>query len=275
MPPTISIAIVTYHPDISLLNRVLGSLHSSIEMAKEKEIISRCEVFLVDNGSDFCADHNVEVLIKESWPLINISFLTGHGNVGYGSGNNLAFKNSTGDYFVVLNPDVILEKNAIASAIFFMSKNQDCGLLAPSAFDSQHRQLSICKRYPSILDLAVRGFLPDKVRQLFSHRLAKYEMRDLLYQQDISWNPDLVSGCFMLFRRQVFSSIQGFNPKYFMYFEDFDISIRARKLSAIAYVPSVKIEHYGGNASRKGLRHISMFISSAIKFFNTHGWRWV
>ena len=64
MPPTISIAIVTYHPDISLLNRVLGSLHSSIEMAKEKEIISRCEVFLVDNGSDFCADHNVEVLIK-------------------------------------------------------------------------------------------------------------------------------------------------------------------------------------------------------------------
>lgn len=275
MPSKISIAVVTYHPNLSLLTRVLESLNSSIETATEKGIISRSEVFLVDNGSDFCEDHNIETLMKKKWPSLNIKFLTGHGNVGYGSGNNLAFKNSTGDYFVVLNPDVILERNSIASAIFFMLENQNCGLLAPSAFDSQHRQLSICKRYPSFLDLAIRGFLPNRVRQLFSHRLAKYEMRDLFDQQSIFWNPDLVSGCFMLFRREIFLSLQGFNPKYFMYFEDFDISIRTRKLSAIAYVPSVRIEHYGGNASRKGLKHISMFTSSAVKFFNTHGWRWV
>lgn len=270
---TISVSIVTYHPDLILLNKVLESLVSSLEMAKESGIIGEHEIFLVDNGRDFETDPTIMIPIKKK--DLNVKFLTGHGNVGYGLGNNLAFESSMGDYFVVLNPDVILEPKTMTSALSFMSTNNDCGLLAPAAFDHQGEKLSICKRYPSVIDLAVRGFLPRRLRKLFASRLAKYEMQDLLNQESIVWNPDLVSGCFMLFRREVFSHLQGFSPKYFMYFEDFDMSIRTRKISAIAYVPSVKIEHYGGNASRKGLRHISMFISSAVKFFNTHGWRWV
>ncbi|EFA68185.1 glycosyltransferase [Cylindrospermopsis raciborskii] len=270
---TISVSIVTYHPDLILLNKVLDSLGSSLEMAKESGIIGEHEIFLVDNGRDFETDPTIMTPINKKY--LNVKFLTGHGNVGYGLGNNLAFESSTGDYFVVLNPDVILEPKTMTSALSFMSTNNDCGLLAPAAFDHQGGKLSICKRYPSVIDLAVRGFLPRRLRKLFASRLAKYEMQDLLNQESIFWNPDLVSGCFMLFRREVFSLLQGFSPKYFMYFEDFDISIRTRKISAIAYVPSVKIDHYGGNASRKGLKHILMFCISAYRFFVTHGWQWI
>ena len=148
-------------------------------------------------------------------------------------------------------------------------------MLSPSAFDSNRRQLYLCKRYPSVLDLLIRGFLPHRLRSAFSARLARYEMRDLMSKDEVFWNPELVSGCFMLFRREVFESLQGFSPNYFMYFEDFDISIRTRKISSIAYVPSVKIEHYGGYASRKGLKHIFMFLRSAKTFFNSHGWKFL
>lgn len=268
----LSISIVTYHPDISLLNKVLAALNQSIKIAEYSGSISESEIFIVDNGSDFSPFSKSRDLIQRE---AHLDFLTGHGNVGYGAGNNLALSNSTGDYFLVLNPDVILDQNAIFSALEFMSQHQNCGLLAPAAFDHQGKKLSICKGYPSVLDLLVRGFLPYQLQKKFYKRLAKYERRDLMLKDKTFWNPVLVSGCFMLFRKQIISFLGGFDPNYFMYFEDFDISIRAGKISDIAYVPDVKIEHYGGNASRKGAKHISMFIRSAITFFNTHGWRWI
>ncbi|MBD2424583.1 glycosyltransferase family 2 protein [Phormidium sp. FACHB-1136] len=274
MPIKITISIVTYHPEIDLLKKVLSAIIFSSNESRKFGRLSNLEIFLVDNGNDFHSGVKPHFFVNEQInEKMNIKFLTGHGNVGYGLGNNLAFEKSTGDYFLVLNPDVLLEKDALTSALSFMEANPDCGLLSPSAIDSSRQKLYLCKRYPSIFDLLIRGFLPRRFRQLFSSRLAKYEMRDILDKEEVFWNPELVSGCFMLFRRDVFESLQGFNPKYFMYFEDFDISIRTRKISPIAYVPSVKIEHYGGYASRKGLKHISMFLRSAITFFNSHGWK--
>ncbi len=270
MSSKLSISIVTYRPNINLLNKVLSALNQSIKNANEYISFSDIDVFLVDNGSDF---NNSDKSRLFRYNQLSINILTGHGNVGYGLGNNLAFEKSVGDYFLVLNPDVLLEKDTLTSALLFMVANPACGLLSPSAVDSNRQKLYLCKRYPSVFDLLIRGFLPHQLRQFFSDRLASYEMREILDKEEVFWNPELVSGCFMLFRRDVFASLQGFSPDYFMYFEDFDISKRTRKISSIAYVPSVKIEHYGGYASRKGLKHISMFLRSAITFFNSHGWK--
>jgi GT2 family glycosyltransferase len=78
----------------------------------------------------------------------------------------------------------------------------------------------------------------------------------------------------MFLRREAFDEIGGFSARFFLYFEDFDLSIRIREAGwDIAYVPTAVITHHGGSASRKGLRHIFMFTSSAISFFNRHGWK--
>ncbi|KUE80788.1 hypothetical protein ATO46_14560 [Aeromonas schubertii] len=99
-------------------------------------------------------------------------------------------------------------------------------------------------------------------------------MADQLNNRDMLWDPPIVSGCFMLFRTDVLQQLGGFDPRFFLYFEDFDISLRAGKISRIAYVPQVKVVHHGGHASRKGWRHIWMFGRSMVTFFNIHGWRW-
>ncbi len=98
-------------------------------------------------------------------------------------------------------------------------------------------------------------------------------MRDLVGDKDIIHNPPIVSGCFLLFRTSILKKLGGFDPRYFLYFEDFDLSLRTRKITQIAYVPQVKIIHYGGQVAKKGRRHIIMFIRSSITFFNTHGWK--
>lgn len=115
--------------------------------------------------------------------------------------------------------------------------------------------------------------MPAGLRAHFCNRLAHYEMRDVINDHDIVWDPPIVSGCFMLFRTEVLKKLGGFDPRYFLYFEDYDLSLRTHDVARVAYVPSVRVIHHGGGASRKGFAHIRMFAASAFKFYNRFGWR--
>ena len=85
----------------------------------------------------------------------------------------------------------------------------------------------------------------------------------------------LASGCFMLVRTAAFQSVGGFNDKYFLYFEDFDLSIRLGSQGRLVFNPAIQIVHHGGYAARKGLQHMKYFIRSGLTFFRDHGWRWI
>jgi GT2 family glycosyltransferase len=77
----------------------------------------------------------------------------------------------------------------------------------------------------------------------------------------------------MVLRTALFRRIGGFDPRFFLYFEDYDLSLRVGREAAVAYVPSVRIVHHGGEAARKGRRHVAWFVRSAWRFFATHGWK--
>ena len=98
-------------------------------------------------------------------------------------------------------------------------------------------------------------------------------MRDLPLDQPTLGVP-ILSGSFMFCRREPIAAIGGFADDFFVYFEDFDLSLRASRVGTLAFVPQVKAVHFGGNAARKGLRHILLFARGAIVFFNRNGWRW-
>ena len=83
------------------------------------------------------------------------------------------------------------------------------------------------------------------------------------------------SGCFMMCRTSALYEVSGFDQNYFLYFEDFDLSLRIRRVGEIAYVPNVRIVHRGGKTANKGITHILMFCRSAVRFFKTYGWKWI
>ena len=85
----------------------------------------------------------------------------------------------------------------------------------------------------------------------------------------------LLGGCFLLVEARTLKAVNGFDERYFLYFEDFDLSIRIGKLGKLAYVPGVRITHSGGHTASKGLWHIWNFLISGIRFFSTHGWRFL
>jgi GT2 family glycosyltransferase len=267
----LSISIVTYHTTPALVNGAWPTILEAAERAVAAGLCDRFRLILVDNAErsdpalrDFVERHS-------SAP---IELHAGHGNIGFGAAHNLVLSNVQSNYHLVLNPDVRLAPDAIVEALRFMQAHPECGLLAPAVYDEEGRQQFLCKRYPAVLDFFLRGFAPAWLKRRFETRLYRYELRDLV-RESVLWDPPVVSGSFMFFRTGVLKELGGFDPRFFLYLEDFDLTLRAAKISRVAYVPSVRITHYGGHAARKGWQHVRMFVSAAFKFYRKNGWKWV
>ena len=274
IPSDLLVSIVYYNSDPDLLGDTIRSLDVAAGNAKRSGVLKRVELVLVNNGVERKKLEDLFAKIRIGYHNIDdLSLISGHGNIGYGSGHNLAIQKHQLDYHLVLNPDVLIAEYSLVEAFVFFDRHPELGLLAPSVFDAEGNRLYLCKRFPTVLNLLLRGFAPTWLKKMFSKSLEYYELRDLI-REEIVWDIPIVSGCFMLFRTKILLEINGFSPEFFLYFEDFDLSLRAAEISRIAFVPSVKITHFGGHASKKGWRHITMFLSSAILFFNRHGWRW-
>ncbi|KAG8150522.1 glycosyl transferase [Burkholderia catarinensis] len=267
----LSISIVTFRPDQALLARTLSSVETARGSLEHSSRELAVDAFLVDNGGE--ATTLAEIRSGLGMTEIDYTTLTGHGNVGYGRGHNLAIDATDSTYHLILNPDIDVEPDALVRALDFLNTHPEVGLLTPWIGDDHGHAQYLCRRFPALLDLLVRGFLPARMRQWFAGRLARYEMRDVINDRDIVWDPPIVSGCFMLFRTDVLKKLRGFDPRYFLYFEDYDLSLRTHDVARVAYVPSVRVIHHGGGASRKGFAHIRMFAASAFKFYNRFGWR--
>ena len=106
--------------------------------------------------------------------------IAGHGNIGYGRAHNLTLSLIDSDFHLILNPDVTVKEDALFLAVDQMTKNRDIKALSPSATDSSGNKQYLCKAYPSVLTLLIRGFGPSVVKRVFSDRLSVYEMRTFL-----------------------------------------------------------------------------------------------
>jgi hypothetical protein len=249
-------------------------LLEAIQRIKRDRPVAVVPIFFVDNSDRSPLSLDIFDDKKDQLDKLNVELrrLSGHGNIGYGSANNIVLEKIESEFHLILNPDVVLEKEALLNAIDMMSINKDVKVLSPNAKDSLGKKQHLCKRYPSILILFIRAFCPTFLQTLFSRRLAAYEMREISELQE-SDRIVIISGCFMFAETKALKEIGGFDENYFLYFEDFDLSLRIGRLGKLAYASNVQIIHSGGNTASKGLRHIWAFIVSGIRFFNTHGWR--
>ena len=275
---TLTISIVTFEPDLALLERCLRALSAALDAAREAGQMRAANVVLVDNTADRATAEAVvrmgETRFRDSG--VTMSYLHGHANIGYGAAHNLVMHGGNTHYHLVLNPDAELAADALTVGLAYLDAHPDIGVLAPAVTAPDGAREFLCKRYPSVLDLALRGFAPAGLRRMFRRRLELYEMRDVIDtaggEAGVSPIP-VISGCFMLVRRKAIDTTGGFDPGFFLYFEDFDWSVRLNKVTQTAYLPSFRVVHHGGGAARKGWKHIGWFAKSAVRFYGKHGWR--
>ena len=273
MPARLSAAIVTFRPDPKLLLDTVASLANAAQRARDMGELSGAALFLIDNSS-----HGPASALREAlslWPsaLGPAEIVSGQGNVGYGRANNLVLGRLDSDAHLVLNPDVEIDADALRAALSALRTHPGVGMVAPAVYRPDGAREYLCRRYPSVWVLFLRGFAPAFLRRRFDGAIAEYEMRDAIGNGFVAGVP-IASGCFLLARTPLLKSLAGFDPRFFMYFEDYDLSLRMGREAQVAYEPSARIVHHGGAAARKGIRHIAWFIASAFRFFSRHGWRW-
>lgn len=272
----LAVSIVVYNSDPELLISTLNSLNVAVDYAKVRLPALVVTLCIVENESIRQLNlKQVEAYIHatDSVMFDRIDLKMVGANLGYGRGHNLAMNGA--DFHLVLNPDVSLSQTALYEGLSYMLSHPRTVLLSPKVVDRNGDNLHPCKRYPTVLDLGLRGFAPQSLKDKFSTRLSRYEMREISARTEPVVGVDIVSGCYMLVRSEALAAIGGFDERFFLYFEDFDLSLRLGRVGEVVYLPAMEVAHYGGNAAKKGLRHIALFAQSAWKFYQRHGWRWL
>lgn len=192
-------------------------------------------------------------------------------NDGYGKGHNKGFELSqdisNSKYHIVLNPDIYFEAEAIDKLQSFMESNEDVGLVMPKVFYPNGDFQYLCKLLPTPADIFLRQFAPRKIREKNDN---KYTLKNANY--DIQMDIPSLSGCFMFFRASHFKEIGGFDPRFFMHFEDIDITRRIGNVARTVYYPETKIIHAHEAAHKKSKKLLLIGFQSAYKYFNKWGW---
>jgi GT2 family glycosyltransferase len=275
-PASLSVSIVLYHSPVDVLGNTLDSLCRAVRFAQSSGQLGEVSVEVLDNSSNEVFSNSAHNLVSQfaRGQGYTVNYVKQDGNQGFGVAHNKAIQVLTSDLHLILNPDVVLQENALSVGLAALANDETIALLSPRVTNGAGAQEFLCKRYPSVLALLLRGFAPGFVQRPFARRLERYEMRDvctLNTQVDV----ELASGCFMLVRSADLLSVRGFDPNYFLYFEDFDLSLRLASRGRLVFEPAMQIVHHGGYAASKGFRHIKYFLRSATRFFHENGWRWI
>tara|TARA_R110002049_G_scaffold57581_22_gene157776 strand:- start:3511 stop:4359 length:849 start_codon:yes stop_codon:yes gene_type:complete len=271
-----SVSIVLHNSPLELVCGTVQSLMRSAQHARDAGGLAHVTVWLIDNASDAAYRDALQAQI-DRWPAsewFNVRYAPQSSNLGFGYGHNTVLSELTSDFHLVLNPDVELQDDTLQLGLTTLRQASDIALLSPSVVGSNGEQEFLCKRYPTVLVLLLRGFAPAIVRRLFQRQLASYEMRDLC-SGETSADVEIASGCFMLMRTAALRAVGGFDEDFFLYFEDFDLSLRLATQGRLVFEPVMRIVHHGGYAASKGHLHLRYFIRSGVRFFNRHGWRFL
>jgi GT2 family glycosyltransferase len=270
---TIDVFVVTFYSDLEVLSKVLERLKEAARACSNAIV----RVTLIDNshGREQAYFENLKNLVSAN--NFDIDLHQAPENLGFGRANNLAFEKSStksvaSDYVLVLNPDAFLNVTALQHAIQIFDNHPEYGVLLPRFQSESGEDLYLAKRYPNIWVLFLRGFAPKFIKRFFRSSIDNYDLRDLPSDQP-HLKAVVGSGACFLMHTNIWQQLGGFDPDFFLYFEDFDLTYRAKMLTKVSYEPNIEVVHLGGHTAKKGRIHIKYFIRSAGQFFAKNGWK--
>ena len=176
---------------------------------------------------------------------------------GYGANHNHAFKHSHGQFFCVLNPDIRLIDNPF-TVLMDCLKAYGNGVAGPMIINTAGLHENSARRFPTPLGILKKAIVG--ISGLDYH------------SPETVFEPDWIGGMFMLFTRECFEMIHGFDERYFLYYEDVDICARLK----IANMPVLQCKearavHDGRGDSHRNLKYLQWHLRSMARFFMSKG----
>jgi O-antigen biosynthesis protein len=252
----ISVIIVNYNVK-HFLEQCLYSVFKAL-----KDIPS--EVFVVDNNS---VDGSVS-LIHQKFPQVKL--IANSRNSGFSAANNQAIREAQGKYILLLNPDTVVQEDTFKKTLAFMDVHPEAGGLGIKMVDGQGKFLPESKR--GLPTPAVAFYKIFGLAKLFpkSHKFGQYHLTFL--DKDKNHQVDILSGAFMLIRKEALDKVGLLDETFFMYGEDIDLSYRIT-LGGYKnyYFADSSIIHYKGESTRKSsVNYVFVFYKAMAIFAKKH-----
>jgi O-antigen biosynthesis protein len=252
----ISVIIVNYNVEY-FLEQCLNSVKKALKNIEG-------EVFIVDNNS---IDGSVE-MVKKKFPEFHL--IANKDNKGFSKANNQAIVISGGEYTLLLNPDTVVEEDTFEKVIAFMDKTPDAGGLGVRMLDGKGKFLPESKRglpTPAVAFYKIFGLSrvfpkSKKFSQYHLGNLSEFETNEI----------DILSGAFMLMRKEALDKVGLLDEAFFMYGEDIDLSYRIQKGGyKNYYFPETRIIHYKGESTKKSsINYVFVFYRAMVIFAENH-----
>jgi len=204
----LSIIIVTYKTNLSILEKCLSSIDPTVK------------IVIIENSSKFINEDQISNKYK------NVSIFCSGENTGYGRGNNYGLQKVDTKYALILNPDIICEKNYFENIKNYLNDELDFSIIGSQYLDND--------------TYAPAGFFDSELN-----------LKDADYTQDLNLSKvDWVVGCSMLLNLKKFKSKSIFDENFFLFFEEFDLCKFLKKNGEKVYSSSkLIVNHFGFKSS--------------------------
>ncbi|QIH39500.1 glycosyltransferase [Flavobacterium sp. Sr18] len=249
----VSASIVLYNNDVAELSKIIESIF---------KININLTLYLIDNSpkDDF------RFLEKEG-----VFYIHNPSNPGFGAAHNIAIHKAMdlgSNYHFVINPDVYFEQDVVSPMIEFMKKDSLIGMMMPQILNLDGTIQNLPKLLPSPWSILLRKL--KSPQQAYHKFIDQYELRSV--PQSKIYNTPILSGCFTLLNINAIKEIGMYDDRFFMYFEDWDLSRRMHQKYKTIYFPEVSVYHGYESGANKSSRLFKIFINSAVSYFNKWGW---
>ncbi|HCK65121.1 MAG TPA: hypothetical protein DHW49_02545 [Anaerolineae bacterium] len=238
--PFISLSIVS-HGDSEEVLRLLTSLQ------KYEQETKRFQIILTDNFGNDLQDSE-----SKAWHSVQV--LRNDKKLGFAENHNRAFQFATGEYFAILNPDLVFEQPVFMRLIESLEKHS-LDIIALKIVDENGVTQDSFRRLPNLFTLIKR-------------RLHVATSEDFVIDQNGIMYPDWIAGMFLFMRSNTYRQLGGMDEKFFLYFEDVDFCTRARLQGMnVAVDTHVQVRHDAQRSSRKSMYYLFLHLRSMMQFF--------
>lgn len=256
-PAPIRVVCVTYNP-----GDVLGTFLDSLRAATTAPV----EVVLADNGS-------VDGAPEREAERTGARLLRTGGNLGYGRAANLGARDASGEWLVVANPDIEWAPGSLDTLVAAADRWPRAGSLGPLIREPDGSTYPSGRALPSLrIGAGHAVFAKVWPGNPWTARYQRQQELTAATERAAGW----LSGSCLLVRAEAFRAVGGFDPSYFMFFEDVDLGDRLGRAGwENVYVPAAHVTHLGGHSWRSAPeRMIRAHHSSALRYLSHRYHRW-
>lgn len=217
------------------------------------------EVVVVDN----CSTDTSWQDLKAEFP--KVKFIALSKNLGFSGGNNRAISHAQGEYILLLNPDTEFQSFGFEKLISFAESKSDFGSLGVRMYDYTGSFLPESKRsVPDMINSFKKLFLPYR-----NKKVKDYYRNDL--EETAIAEVEIMTGAFLLMKKQVYLQIGGLDERYFMYGEDIDLCYTLLQNGFVNYYyGAFSILHHKGKSTVKDVKYLDNFYGAMQVFLEKY-----